>query len=88
MNAVCYSVNVDGVVILLGGCGDTSTQHYVIEVVRGHKNLVCTALTPTLTPLVPPYTTHILICFIPALAPALILHIPARVPGVSGVQAV
>ena len=30
-NAVCCSVNVYGVVILLGGVGDSSTLHAVIE---------------------------------------------------------
>ena len=33
MNALCCSMNVDGLVILLGGCGDTSILHVVIELV-------------------------------------------------------
>ena len=33
MNALCCSVNVDGVVILLGGGGDTSTLHVVTKLV-------------------------------------------------------
>ena len=53
-NSVCHSVNVNGVMIPLGSGGDTSTLHYVIEVVSTfcdlvwweHKNLVYTALTP------------------------------------------
>ena len=32
-NAIYCSVNVDGVVFLLGGGGDTSTTHAVIELV-------------------------------------------------------
>ena len=31
MLAICCSVNVDGVVVLLGGGGDTSILHVVIE---------------------------------------------------------
>ena len=52
MNAICRSVNLDEVVILLGGGGDTSTLHYVIKVVstfcnlawQGRKNLVAGSL--------------------------------------------
>ena len=33
MNAFCHSVNVDGVVTLSEGSGDTSTLHVVIELV-------------------------------------------------------
>ena len=47
-NVICCSVNVDWVVVLLGGCGDTSNLLYVIELVWTlciqqwwrHKNLV------------------------------------------------
>ena len=54
MNAICRSVNAVGVVILLGGGGDTSTLHHVIRVVStfynlgwwGHKNLVYTSHLP------------------------------------------
>ena len=31
-NAICHSVNVDNVVVLHAGGGDTSTLHVVIEV--------------------------------------------------------
>ena len=30
MNAICCSVNVDGMVVVLGGGGDTSTLHIVL----------------------------------------------------------
>ena len=33
MKAFCHSMNVDGVVILLGGGGDTSTLHVITELV-------------------------------------------------------
>ena len=33
MNAFCHYVNVDGVVILCGGGGNTSTLHVVIKLV-------------------------------------------------------
>ena len=33
MHAVCHSVNIDGVVVLLGDGGDTSTLHAVIKLV-------------------------------------------------------
>ena len=33
MNAVCHSVNIDGVVALLGDGGNTSTLHVVIKLV-------------------------------------------------------
>ena len=31
MNVICHSVNIDGVVVLLGGSRGTSTLHAVIE---------------------------------------------------------
>ena len=34
MNAFCCSMNVDGVVFLFGGGGDTSKLHAVIELVK------------------------------------------------------
>ena len=54
---ICCYVNVGGVVILLGGGGNTLTLHNVIKVVLtfcglawwGHKNLVYTTLV-TLAP--------------------------------------
>ena len=51
MNAICHSVNVDGVVVLFGGGRYTSTLHAVIELVWtfctqgwwGHKSIVWSA---------------------------------------------
>ena len=33
MKAICHSVNVDGVGMVLAGGGDTSTLHVIMEVV-------------------------------------------------------
>ena len=78
MNAVCCSLKVNGVVILLAGGRNTSTLHYIIKIVSTfcdlgcwlHKNLVYNALapfTPTLSPLAP--TLAPLTCHAPTLAP-------------------
>ena len=48
-DVICCSVNVDRVVVVLGGGGDTSTLTIVIEIICGRvvgtHNLVQTALT-------------------------------------------
>ena len=40
-NATCCSVNVDGVVGVLGGGGDTSTLHIITELIIEHGSKGC-----------------------------------------------
>ena len=47
MNVICHSVNVDGVVVLFGGGGNTSALHVVIEIVWTFMLDVVRHLNPT-----------------------------------------
>ena len=83
-NDVCCSVNVDGVVILLGGGDDTSTLHYVIKVVSTFCDLAWFPLHPLYLPSHPSHPLAPLVSLAP-LAPAPTTLAPARGTRVQGV---